>query len=117
MAKGLINRFAISFVDANRKEVLSKYPTDTEYVKDFSVSDEMLSSLYKMAEEEGIDFEKEQAETSAPLFKMLLKALIGRDIYDNATYFKVYNQYDPIFTEAYRLINSEDYNRLLSPQN
>jgi hypothetical protein len=45
---------------------------------------------------------------------MILKALIGRDIYENATYFKVYNQYDPIFNEALKLINSQDYTTILS---
>lgn len=37
-----------------------------------------------------------------------LKALIGRDIFDNATYFKVYNQHDPIFREALRVIHTPD---------
>ncbi len=45
---------------------------------------------------------------------MIIKGLIGRDIYDQATYFKVYNQYDPIFREALRVINSDEYNKLLN---
>ena len=44
---------------------------------------------------------------------MNLKALIGRDLYDQATYFKVYNQYDPIFREALRVINSDEYDSIL----
>ncbi|MDE6255953.1 MAG: peptidase S41, partial [Muribaculaceae bacterium] len=56
----------------------------------------------------------EQAEKSRPLFTTVIKGLIGRDIYDTATYFKVYNEYDPIFREAYRLIKSPDYSKLLS---
>lgn len=45
---------------------------------------------------------------------MIMKALIGRDIYDQATYFKVYNGYDPIFREALRVINSDEYDKILS---
>ncbi len=45
---------------------------------------------------------------------MIIKALIGRDIYDNSTYFKVYNLHDPIFKEALKLINSPEYDTLLS---
>lgn len=44
---------------------------------------------------------------------MILKGLIGRDIYDQPTYFKVYNEYDQIFREAYRLINSPEYDAIL----
>ena len=114
MAKGLINRFAIKYVDENRKSVLNLYPTDTEFVSRFEVTPEMLQTLFDMATKEGVEFDKEEADRSKPLFSMVLKALIGRDIYDNATYFKVYNTYDPIFKEALQLINSKEYDKLLS---
>lgn len=114
MAKGLLNRFAIAYVDKNRKQIKSQFRNDSEFVKGFEVTPEMLSSLYKMATDEGVEFNQEEATTSTPLFSMIIKGLIGRDIYDNSTYFKVYNLHDPIFKEAYRLINSDDYDRLLS---
>lgn len=115
MAKGLINRYVISYVDSHRKEIKNKYPTDSDFVNKFTVSDSMLNDLYDLATKEGIEFDEEQATKSVPLFSMIIKALIGRDIYENGTYFKVYNTYDPIFKEAYKLINSSDYNQLLSP--
>lgn len=115
MAKGLINRYVISYVDANRNFIKKEYKNDTEFLNKFNVTDEMLSQLYDMATREGIEFNEEEAEKSRPLFSMLIKSLIGRDIYDNATYYKVYNQYDPVFKEAYLLINSDDYDLLLSP--
>lgn len=115
MAKGLINRSVISYVDRNRDDVKKKYKTDNDFINNFEVSQDMLQQLFDLATEEGVDFNEEEAATSTPLFKMLMKALIGRDIYDSATYFKVFNSYDPIFAEAYRLINSEDYDKILSP--
>ncbi len=114
MAKGLINRYVINYVDDHRKEIKAQYPTDTDFVDRFNVSPEMLETLYGMATKEGIEFNAEEAAASTPLFSMVIKALIGRDTYDNATYFKVYNTHDPIFKEALRLINSKDYNTLLS---
>ena len=113
MAKGLINRFVINYVDENRNAIKSSYPTDTDFVRDFNVSPEMLSSLFALATKEGVELDEKEAELSTPLFSMVIKALIGRDIYDNATYYKVYNTHDPIFKEAYRLINSDEYKKLL----
>ena len=84
-------------------------------MKHFEVSDEMLARLRKMADDQKIPYDHQQAERSKPLFKMVIKGLIGRDIYDNPTYFKVFNQYDPIFRQALELINSADYDKLLSP--
>lgn len=118
MAKGVINQYAIQYVDANRKEIRKRFKTDDEFVRGFNVDSAMLEDLFKRAEKEGVARNEEQARQSEPLFKMVLKGLIGRDVYDQPTYFKVYNEYDPIFREAYRIINSPDYDRILSaPEN
>lgn len=116
MAKGTINQFAIQYVDNHRKEILAKYKTDTDFLRGFTVTSEMLSDLFARAKKDGVELNKEQAKQSEPLFKMILKGLIGRDVYDQPTYFKVYNEYDPIFREAYRLINSPEYDQLLAPK-
>lgn len=116
MAKGTILKFANGYVDANRKKIRKQYKTDMDYLRGFKVTDQMLSELWKMAENDGVKLNEEEAQRSKPLFSMVLKALIGRDIYDQATYFKAYNEYDPIFREAYRLINSAEYDELMSPQ-
>lgn len=116
MAKGLLNRFAIDYVDANRKLLNKKYRNDDTFVEEFIVTDTMMESLRDMTDNEGIEFDKEQYERSIPLFKMIIKALIGRDTFENQTYFKVYNSFDPIFGEALRIIKSDEYDKLLSPQ-
>lgn len=113
MAKGLINRYVINYVDRHRKDIKKRFPTDDDFVRGFNVDQAILDGLYEMARKEDVEFDASQAETSAPLFSMIIKALIGRDIYDNATYFKVYNLHDPIFKESMRLINSPEYDSLL----
>lgn len=117
LAKGLLNRFAISYVDAHRKEILRQFETDNEYVDGFIISDDMLDEIREMADKDGVTFNEEEFRCSRPLFEMILKALIGRDIYDNQTYFKVYNRFDPIFAEALRVINSPEYDSILGAGN
>ncbi|MDE6018746.1 MAG: S41 family peptidase [Muribaculaceae bacterium] len=113
MAKGLINRYAIKTVDKDRKEILAKYPTDTEFMHGYKITDSQLHDLYDMATAEGIDFNAEEATLSKPLFSMILKGLIGRDIYDSATYFKVYNERDPMFKRALEVIKTDEYSKIL----
>lgn len=112
-AKGLINSYVIKYVDQHRKELKNQYKNDDNFNKEFTVTPQMLQELYDMASKEGIEFNEEEANTSTPLFSMIIKGLIGRDVFDNSTYYKVYNTHDPIFKEAYRLINSEEYDLLL----
>ncbi len=114
MAKGVINQYAIKYVDQHRKEIKARFKTDDDYLRGFKVDDSMLETLFSMAEKEGVKRNEEQAKLSEPLFRMILKGLIGRDVYDQPTYFKVYNEYDPIFREALRIINSEEYDRILA---
>ena len=76
----------------------------------------MINELVEMANTEKVEYNEEQFMKSKPLFAMILKALIGRDIYNDATYFKVYNRHDPIFKEALRLIHSPEYDDLLNPK-
>lgn len=115
MAKGLINQFAISYIDKHRKDLKKRYTTDEEYVDQFVVTDDMLGTLREMADKEKIEFNAEQFEVSTPLFKMLIKALIGRDVYEDDTFYKVFNQHDPIFLKALEVINSDTYDSLLAP--
>lgn len=113
MAKGVLNQYTIKYVDRNRKALLKQYRNDSEYVDRFEVTPEMLKEMYDLAAKEEVEYDAEQAAQSEPLFKMIIKALIGRDLYDQATYFKVYNRHDPIYKEALRVINSDEYDKLL----
>lgn len=114
MAKGLLNKFAIKTVDTNRKEILKKYPTDKDFLDGYQISDTQLQELFDMATAEKIDFNEKEANLSRGLFKMVLKGLIGRDTYDSSTYYKVYNQRDPMFKQALDIISSDEYNKILS---
>lgn len=113
MAKGLINRFAIKTVDKDRKEILKKYPTDADFLKGYRISDEQLKELFDLATAEKIEYNEEEANTSRNLFAMVLKGLIGRDIYESSTYFKVYNERDPMFRKALDIIKTGEYDEIL----
>lgn len=117
MAKGALNQYAIKFVDDHRKALKKEYKNDMDFVRGFQIDQTMLDGLYAAATAEGVEFNAEEAKLSESLFRMILKALIGRDLYDQSTYYKVYNEYDPTFAEALRVINSDEYDTILSPHN
>ena len=113
MATGVFNQFIIKHLDANRKNILKKYKNDTAFVDGFNVTPAMLKEMFDMAVAEGVEYNEEQAKTSEPLFKMIIKALIGRDLYNEETYYKVYNRFDPIYQRALEIINSDEYDKIL----
>ncbi len=117
LAKGLLNQFAIKYVDSHRKEIKKQYKKDSDFVNNFVVTDEMLNGIKKMADAEKIEFNQEEFERCKPLLRTYIKGLIGRDTYESETYFKVVNLDNDIFKEAVRIINSNEYDMLIaSPQ-
>ena len=118
VAKGLINRVATEYVDAHRKELRKKYRNESQFVDGFRVSDEMLRKLIDSGTKEGVEYNEEQYLTSKPIIELIIKGIIGRDIFEQSTYFRVVNPISPNYREALRIITtpSEYDSYLQAPQ-
>lgn len=112
-AKNIINQFVVDYVDKNRKEIKRLYKNDDSFVKDFQVTEPMLAEIVERGVKEGVKLNEEEFNRSRNIMKVIVKGLIGRDIYESQTYDKVYNPADPIFEEALRIIEGPDYEKLL----
>lgn len=114
VAKGVINSFTIDYVDTHRKELKKKYKNDDTYIKHFTITDEMWADIKARGEKEGVKYSEEEFTRSKPLIDMIIKGLIGRDIYEDNTYYKIYNTHDPIFIEALDVITGPRYHETLN---
>jgi len=112
-AKNVINQYVVDYVDKNRKAITKQYKTDDRFVRDFQVGQAMLQDIVKRGEEAGVKFNQEEYDRSKVMLAVMLKGLIGRDIFENQTYDKVYNPHDPIFVEALRIIEGDEYDKIL----
>ena len=113
-AKGLINQEATSYIDRNRKELNVNYKNVDKFIAAFEVDEKMLQELKLSAEKEGIKYNDEEYQKSLPLIKEQIKALIARDLFDTAAYFKVMNRYNDSYQKALDLIKSQnEYDQLL----
>lgn len=116
VAKGCYNQYIINYVDANRTQLKKNYKTADDYIERFVVTDEMIEELAARGESEGVKRDSAQIAQSAPVIKMGIKAQVGRDVFNEETFYRIFNQNDDIFKEAYRLIKSDEYNTLLAPK-
>lgn len=74
----------------------------------------LIDQLKETGEKDGVKFNAEQMDISRPTIVRVLKALIGRDLFEQGTYFRVANEGNPVYREALRLINSPlEYHKLL----
>ena len=114
MAKGLIVRYTIGYIDSHRATLLKEYPTEKAFADRFKVTDEMMKALTDNAEADGVAMKPEEYEKSCEYIAMVVKSLLARDLYDSGSYYRIANMHNPTFTEGLRLINSpREYDRLL----
>lgn len=115
IAKGVINTFCVNYVDAHRGEIKQRYATDNDYVRDFTITPELMQGVIDLGKKEGVEYNEEEYNRSRPILEAIVKGLIGRDIYEQATYSKVVSPFDPIFSEAIAIINDpQEYNSYLT---
>ena len=118
-AKGIINQYAIKYVDKNRKTLSKQYKTIKAFDEGFVVSDEMMRDLIALGEQDSVKFDEEKYRTSEQLIKAIAKGLIARDVYsDQGAYSIIINHRNKDVQEAYEVLNDrERYVRLLQEGN
>ncbi|MDE6484651.1 MAG: S41 family peptidase [Duncaniella sp.] len=116
VAKGVLNKFCVTYVENHRKAMLKSYPKAESYIAHFEAGDALLKELVDAATAEGIEFNQEQYDRSASYLANIVKALIGRDLYGQDVYYRVAYLNNPIFLKAREIINSPDkYSLILKP--
>lgn len=99
VSSGLIYDFAFEYTDANRS-ALSNYSDYKKFASDFRITDNIFNELLTFAEKVGLDSDAAGIEAMSEDIKILLKALIGRNILDNKGFYPTYHKRDEIFQEA-----------------
>lgn len=115
MAKGIYNQYAISYTEANRKQLKKTYSNAAKYIAQFEVTDAMLDELTALGQKEGVECNTEEFERSKSIIATLIKGLIGRDVYGEETFYKIWNQENPIYIEAIEALHPDTYRKLLNP--
>lgn len=115
VAKGILNRFCITYVDRNRSRLNREYPDVDAFIAKFNVDSAMMDDIVKLGVADSVKLDSAQLERSRPMIETIVKGIIARDLFDTSAYFRVVNpQLSPVYREALGLINDERrYNKLL----
>lgn len=112
--KGILNRFTLDYVMANRSEILNQYVDFEKFDEEFDVTDSMIDDFRALAEKEGVTWNEEQFERSAPLIKLQIKALIARNEWNMENYYQVVLKEDKVVNKAMEILNdSNQYRKIL----
>lgn len=117
VAKGIIPQFALRYVDKNRADLKAQYLDAQKFIKEFTVTDEMLNNLVDAGKAEKVDFDKSQFAKSKEMLRTFVKAAIANDLFSTGAYFQIVNEQNDIYKEALSIINDDArYRKIISPR-
>ncbi len=107
--QGVLNSFVLEYIDKNRKKLKSGYPDFNTYNDSFKVTDKILNDLFAYGKENDIETTDEEFEKSKDDFRLIVKALIARDLWDMSEYFQIVNVRDKGFNKAIEIMKNWDH--------
>ncbi len=108
LRKGVVTSFTLDYVDRNRDKMNRMYSSFGEFKDQFRIDDLMLKDLLIAAENEKIEKNESEFEQSKEQIKVILKALIARDIWDMSEYYEIVNEKNKAFNKAICILKNEE---------
>lgn len=98
--------FLLDFVNENKAKFENM--TVDQYYTDYTVSDAMLNKLVEYGKKNKVEFDEKDFNKSKAYLKILLKAHLGRQIYDDSAFYKVVNDINEVYLQAIKLFDEAE---------
>jgi carboxyl-terminal processing protease len=98
--------YLLDYVSKNKSK-FSKISVG-DYYKDFKVSDAMLMDLVGFGKKNKVDFDAKDFAKSKEYLRILIKAHLGRQLYDDSAFYKVINDINEVYQQAIKLFGEAD---------
>ncbi len=98
--------YILDFVNKNKASFESM--TQDQYIQDYKVSDAMLMELVEYGKKNKVEFDSKDFNKSKDYLKILVKAHLGRQIYDDNAFYRVINEINEVYVQALTLFAEAD---------
>ena len=99
---GALNSFAFEYTDTHRREMTSRYKNPGDFIKGYQPGEPEVKALMAYVEKQKVSGLSVSANEKG--FLMLLKALIGRNLFDKDAYYPILNQQDNAILKAIEVL-------------
>lgn len=113
LGRGVVTQTVRKYIEENRQVLTAKYKKFDTFNQKFEIDQQMLSTLREMADKAKIEFNEQQYNSSLPLLKVQLKALIARDLWGLNEYYQAINEVNNTLQRALEVLNSGEYEQTL----
>jgi carboxyl-terminal processing protease len=108
--------FILDYTNKNKSR-FSKISLD-DYYASFRVSDQMLNELVDYGKKNKVEFDSKDFNRSKEYLRILIKAHLGRQLYDDNAFYKVINDINEVYQQALNLFDEADkiaYSNAIKP--
>lgn len=95
--------FLLDFVTKNKESF--KGMTVNQYYTDYKVNDAMLMELVEYGKKNKVEFDSQDFNKSKEYLRILVKAHLGRQLYDDSAFYKVINDINEVYLQALNLFD------------
>lgn len=110
--KGILNRFALTWVNDNREKLKDKYISFDRFNERIKI-EKITKDLIKYAKSEGLEFDEEGYEEAKSTIQTRLKANIAQNLFDFSKFYEVNNALNKPLQEAIKLIENNEAFKVL----
>jgi len=106
--KGILYQYTLDYIDKKRDSLLKAYPSFAKFKTSFVVTDAMLNTIKKTAEEKKI-LPKDTAEYQESIneIQLIIKSLIARDLWTTSNFYEIINVDDEVLKKAIEIISDK----------
>ncbi len=101
--KNILDDYVFDYVSANASNIKQKYPTEQDFLKNYTVGDAMLKQLFTKADRKGIKRDAECIASYREEIRARIKAGIGNMLFSSNAFYYLLLPYDPEIKEALSL--------------
>ena len=112
VGKGILNQFAITYVNKHREALHSQYATPRDFADQYRFEPAFWKEFTDYAAAEGVEYDQEKAAPSETRLKWLLEAMVARNLWDIEAYFMVVNREDPVFQRALQAMSDGTFEQM-----
>jgi carboxyl-terminal processing protease len=98
-----IQEYTFDFAEQHKEELEKKGYED--YLKNFKVTDKMISELIKVGERNKVKPNQKELKEKKELFQVHIKAQIARKLWGNDGFYPVFNETNEVFKQAVKLFD------------
>lgn len=105
ISRGLISEFAYEYADVN-KDVLNYFSGAGDFKANFVISESLFNRFIAYCAKKGVNPNTKDLRISKRIIKLQLKALMGRQLWQNDGYYRVLHEDDKVIAKALEILNA-----------